>query len=523
MRRARHRFAVGASRLLPDSVTKLGSALLRHAQPRTKQELLGSVSRRLFFETLEPRLLLSADLLPIQGSIAVPGETDHRAFAVTEDAHVLLEAQTSGQLNWTLDGPHGNVISSQSAAASDPVGKSTSSPLDLVSGNYTLSIQGVANATGTYQFQLLDLASAATATPDVQPAASTPAALTVGGQVNSQPTQMNPQPSLPAQGPSPSSTVVAPQSPDAAGAAVTNLQQIVFQPNQGQANSPVAFTATDGDYTLYVMKDGGAVQLVSGSDVLQVTALGANPNPTIVELDQQLGVTNSNASDLADSATGVPGYGRIQMADVYAGIDLTFHANAGALEYDWIVNPGADASAINLQFTGATRMELDAQGDLIVHTAHGELIEQAPQLYQNIDGAQRAVSGSFTIDRAGIVGLQVGDYDHALPLVIDPVLGYSTYVGGNGDDIISGMASTRRPGTRTCWGPSTPPTTRRRAASTPVHRRHSCRSSTRRASSSGLTLSAMPDTSSSTALWASTRTATHLAAASQWARTAASM
>ena len=93
---------------------------------------------------------------------------------MTEDAHVLLEAQTSGQLNWTLDGPHGNVISSQSAAASDPAGKSTSSPLDLVSGNYTLSIQGVANATGTYQFQLLDLASAATATPDVQPATNSP-------------------------------------------------------------------------------------------------------------------------------------------------------------------------------------------------------------------------------------------------------------------------------------------------------------------------------------------------------------
>lgn len=95
---------------------------------------------------------------------------------------------------------------------------------------------------------------------------------------------------------------------------------------------------------------------------------------------------------------------------------------------------------IKLAFTGATRMELDAQGDLIVHTAHGELIEQAPQLYQNIDGAQRAVSGSFTIDRAGIVGLQVGDYDHTLPLVIDPVLGYSTYVGGSGDDFINGMA-----------------------------------------------------------------------------------
>src|SRR5947209_19362138 len=120
MRKSLHRFGVGASRLLPEAATRFGAALRRGPRARNrKKELLESASRRLFFETLEPRLLLSADLLPIQGSIAVPGETDHRAFAVTEDAQVLLEAQTSGQLNWTLDGPQGNVISSQSAAASE--------------------------------------------------------------------------------------------------------------------------------------------------------------------------------------------------------------------------------------------------------------------------------------------------------------------------------------------------------------------------------------------------------------------
>ncbi len=353
----------------------------------------------MLFETLEPRVLLSADLNPIQGSIAVPGETDRYTFTLSQETQILFDSETpNSSLNWSLAGPQGNVVSDRSFAAPDQVDASNIAPLDLVSGNYTLSIQGVANATGTYQFRLLDLASLATVTPDVQPTMSTPAA--------------------PA---SASSTVVAPQSPDAAGAAVTNFQQIVFQPNQGQADSAVAFTAKDSDYTLYVMKDGATLQLVTGGDVLQINSVGANPNPTIVGLDQQPGVTNSNGSDLADSS--VRGYGRIQMADVYAGIDLTFHAHAGALEYDWIVNPGADASAIKLAFTGATRMELDAQGNLVVHTPHGALIEQAPQLYQNIDGAQHAIAGSFALDGAGIVRLQVGDYDHTLPLVIDPVPG----------------------------------------------------------------------------------------------------
>ena len=75
-----------------------------------------------------------------------------------------------------------------------------------------------------------------------------------------------------------------------------------------------------------------------------------------------------------------------------------------------------------------------------MHTSHGELIEQAPHLYQDIDGVRHDVAGSFVLDGAGIVGLQVGEYDHTQPLVIDPVLGYSTYQGGAGDEVVNATA-----------------------------------------------------------------------------------
>src|SRR5947209_20624170 len=99
MRKSLHRFGVGASRLLPEAATRFGAALRRGPRAyNRKQELLGSVSRRLFFETLEPRLLLSADLLPVAGSIATPGAADQQSFAVTTETRALFEAQTSTQL-----------------------------------------------------------------------------------------------------------------------------------------------------------------------------------------------------------------------------------------------------------------------------------------------------------------------------------------------------------------------------------------------------------------------------------------
>ena len=85
-------------------------------------------------------------------------------------------------------------------------------------------------------------------------------------------------------------------------------------------------------------------------------------------------------------------------------------------------------------------MTLDGQGNLVLHTAGGDVVEHAPVVYQEIGGVRQPVSGQFVLEGDGQVGFAVGAYDHSQPLVIDPVLSYSTYLGGSGDDDGYGIA-----------------------------------------------------------------------------------
>ncbi|MCP5368563.1 MAG: LEPR-XLL domain-containing protein, partial [Hyphomicrobiales bacterium] len=125
-----------------------------------------ALSRRLHFETLEPRVLLSADLIPIQGEIEVPGEVDLYAFSLTEPKRVYFDSQTNtSNLKWTLTGPRGAEVTNRVFNESDAVDIGGNPVLDLVSGDYTLSIDGVGETTGDYTFRLLDLGNATPITP----------------------------------------------------------------------------------------------------------------------------------------------------------------------------------------------------------------------------------------------------------------------------------------------------------------------------------------------------------------------
>ena len=141
--------------------------MVRHVPSRSsKQDLLTSVSRRMLVETLEPRVLLSGGLDPVQGAISVPGQVERYVFSLAQEKQILFDSQTnSSSLNWSLTGPHGAIVSNLRLSASDPVDNSSAAPFDLVAGSYTLSVQGAADATGTYQFRLLDLANAAPLIP----------------------------------------------------------------------------------------------------------------------------------------------------------------------------------------------------------------------------------------------------------------------------------------------------------------------------------------------------------------------
>ncbi len=119
---------------------------------------------------------------------------------------------------------------------------------------------------------------------------------------------------------------------------------------------------------------------------------------------------------------------------MYPGVDLVFYGNQQSLEYDYVVAPGADPRAIRMQFSGISSLALDPSGNLILKTAAGPLVHHRPVIYQETAGGRRAVAGQFVIHPAQQVSFQLGPYDRSLPLVIDPTLSYSSFLGGSDDD-----------------------------------------------------------------------------------------
>src|SRR5262249_13517861 len=122
------------------------------------------------------------------------------------------------------------------------------------------------------------------------------------------------------------------------------------------------------------------------------------------------------------------------------GVNLVYYGNQQQLEYDFQVAPGADPAAITLAFHGAQGITLNAQGDLVLHTSGSDIVEHAPVLYQESGGVRQAVPGGYVLEGNGQVGFQVGAYAPSRPLVIDPVLSYSTYLGGSGREISGNIA-----------------------------------------------------------------------------------
>ena len=134
----------------------------------------------------------------------------------------------------------------------------------------------------------------------------------------------------------------------------------------------------------------------------------------------------------------MPSYGRVTYDDVYPGVDLVFFGNQRRLEHDFVVAPGADPGVVAFEVTGGDHVAIDGAGDLVVTAPAGGTDARLarPVLYQEIGGRRRSVEGSFVLRGPGgnQVGFSVGAYDATLPLVIDPVLVTSTYLGGNGLD-----------------------------------------------------------------------------------------
>lgn len=231
---------------------------------------------------------------------------------------------------------------------------------------------------------------------------------------------------------------------------------LTFQANVGQTDSRVRFVAEGGGYTLFLTGDE-AVFSLRGSDgqardslgepvattpsVVHMRIVGANPDARPVGQEPLSGTVNYFVgNDPAKWHGGVATFGRVAYPEVYPGVNLVYYGNQGSLEYDFQVAPGADPRPIALQFQGGEGASIDAEGNLVVQTTAGALRQHKPILYQEMNGVRHEVAGAYVLRGPNQVGFTVGAYDPSRPLVIDPVLTYSTFLGGSGADNAYGLA-----------------------------------------------------------------------------------
>ncbi|GAC1515357.1 MAG: SBBP repeat-containing protein [Terriglobales bacterium] len=145
-------------------------------------------------------------------------------------------------------------------------------------------------------------------------------------------------------------------------------------------------------------------------------------------------------SNPKDWRTGIPNYARVRFHNASPGIDFVFDGNQRQLEYDILVAPGADPASIKIAYEGEQKMQVDGQGDLVIGAGSQEIIQHKPVLYQVVSGTKTPVSGHYVMRGEREVGFAVGDYDRSRTLVLDPIISYSTYLGGSGDDAGNAIA-----------------------------------------------------------------------------------
>jgi Calx-beta domain/Beta-propeller repeat len=226
-----------------------------------------------------------------------------------------------------------------------------------------------------------------------------------------------------------------------------------FEPNLGQADSDVKFLARGRGYGLFLTptesvlvlapasaaRDRRAGAAVADPVVVRMRLVGGDPAATLTGVEPRAGGHHYFVGDTGRWQRAVPAFARVRYSDVYPGISLVFYGTGRELEYDFVVAPGADPSAVALAFEGVENLRVDAGGDLVLATRGGELRLHRPVVYQDADGERRRVEAGYVLD-GDRVRFRVAAWDVSRPLVIDPVLGYSTFLGGSSTDQGLGIA-----------------------------------------------------------------------------------
>jgi hypothetical protein len=244
--------------------------------------------------------------------------------------------------------------------------------------------------------------------------------------------------------------------------------ELSFEANQGQTDKSVDFLTRGTGYTLFLkpteavfrlrksdcgLRSDNTQSLTSKIDdirsetnpqsaicnqqsaVLRLKLVGADPHAQVVGLDRLRTTVNYFVgNDPAKWHANLSTFRRVRYSEIYPGIEVVYYGNQRQLEYDFVVAPGRDPRVVRLQFAGADKVTVNAAGDLLLTMGANTIHQPRPVVYQEVGGARRTVEGGYKVEPDGQVGFALGEYDTQLPLVIDPSLVYSSYLGGGGMD-----------------------------------------------------------------------------------------
>lgn len=220
---------------------------------------------------------------------------------------------------------------------------------------------------------------------------------------------------------------------------------LAFIANEGQTDPDVAYHVSNSSGSLFFTPREVVFSLPMTQEsayVVHMDFIGAD-TAAIRGFNKQAGIVNYFiGNDPSDWHTHIATYGGVHYDNLYPGIDLRFEGTYGTLKGTYTVTPLANPSLIRWQYTNAEQVTLDPQsGNLQIalyddaELGQRTLAELAPIAWQDINGERVAVDVQYTLNEAGEIAFAVGEYDPHYTLVIDPEIQYSTYIGGNEDDL----------------------------------------------------------------------------------------
>jgi hypothetical protein len=228
---------------------------------------------------------------------------------------------------------------------------------------------------------------------------------------------------------------------------------LLFEENRGQTFAEVDYLARGKGYLLLLSSQ--EVLWLLQSQAPGEDAVASTGGPVVVRLrwlngssdreprgEQTVPTRTSyfKGTNPSEWIRALSNHRAVRYEEIYPGIDLVFYGKDGRLEYDFLVSPGADPGQIQLSFTGMNALRLGSNGDLVLETSFGEMRHTIPHIYQEFAGERREVTGRFRLEEDGVVTFEVDSYNPELALTIDPVLVYSTYLGGSESEVPGSVA-----------------------------------------------------------------------------------